>query len=430
MADGVVLWCDEIEFRPCDLMNISRRSILKQAGLLASAAALPLNQMLAADVAEPLPEVLLPYLQNPGADAMTVCFLAQKATAVKVALVKDGQSKLIEIEGTGTAIPGTPWTLWKTRLTKLLPGTAYKYQVRHTLADKQETTPTYTFRTFNPNAPELKVAIFNDIHNRLETFQAALATVKPDDFEFTIFNGDMINDPSASDGAAVVFRLWNDYVRLIDGSQKPIVFMRGNHELRGSFSKKLSYMFDLPNLVATAPEEDQQWQFAFNAGPVHFVFMDTGEDDSPTTDPTSYKRPRFWEAYRRKQTAWLDKHLTTPAVKDARHRVFVSHIPLHDPTGDYSIVSRDEWSKKVADAKFELMLAGHDHSWKFVPEKKEFKVGKGPETDTPLTPVLIGGGPAMNQGTLILLTADSKGLRTKMYAADGGKLLHSGDYKV
>lgn len=412
-------------------MNVSRRTLLKQAGLLA--AALPLTRAMAAEApaSEPLPETLLPYLQNPGPDAMSVCFLAQKATTdVRVAWVKDGQSKLIETEATAAPVPGTPWTLWKARLTGLVPGTAYRYQVRHTLGDKEEKTPAYTFRTFDPKASELRVAIFNDIHNHLDTFEAALASVKPDDFQFTIFNGDMFNDPSAADGASVVFRLWNDYIRLLDGSQKPILFVRGNHELRGSFQGKMAHLFDLPNLVATAPEADQEWQYAFTAGPVHFVVMDTGEDDSPTTDPTSYKRPRFWEAFRRKQTAWLDKHLATSEVRDARHRVFISHIPLHDPSGDYSIVSRDEWSQRIAASKFELMLAGHDHSWKFVPEKKEFTIAKGPLTDKAPIPVLIGGGPAMNQGTLILLTADSKGLRTKMFASVGGKLLHEGSYKA
>jgi len=257
-----------------------------------------------------------------------------------------------------------------------------------------------------------------------------LAGVKPDDFEFSIFNGDMINDPSANNGAEVVFRLWNDYVRLLDGTQKPILFVRGNHEVRGSFSKKLGYLFDLPFLDPDQPEEDQQWQYGFTAGPVHFVTMDTGEDDSPTTDPTSYKRPRFWEAYRRKQTKWLDQHLATPAVKQAAHRVFVSHIPLHNPAGWYSIVSRDEWSNRVADAGFSLMLAGHDHAWKFLPEKKEFTIEKGPEKDTPPVPVLIGGGPSMKEGTIILLTADSKSVRTKMFAAQGGKLLLDEKYKI
>lgn len=413
-------------------MKIARRSLIKTAGLLASASILPLPLGLAADTPapEPLPDVLLPYLQNPRPDGMTVCFLARKAERVQVAWVKDGQSKLIETDAVGTEIPGTPWKLWKARLAKLQPGTAYRYQVRHQTGDVKESTPIHTFRTFDPKADELRVAVFNDIHNQLPTFEAALANVKPEDFQFSIFNGDMINDPSASDGASVVFRLWNNYVRLLDGSQKPILFVRGNHEVRGSFRKNLGYLFDLPDLDPAADEAEQQWQYAFTAGPVHFVVMDTGEDDSPTTDPTSYKRPRFWEAFRSKQTGWLDKHLTSTEVKNARHRVFISHIPLHNPAGWYSIFSRNEWSAKVAGAKFELMLAGHDHSWKFLPEKKEFKIGKGPETDTPPIPVLIGGGPSMREGTIILLTADSKGLRTRMYAAQGGKLLHEGSYKA
>lgn len=67
-------------------------------------------------------------------------------------------------------------------------------------------------------------------------------------------------------------------------------------------------------------------------------------------------------------------------------------------------------------------------SGNFLPGKKTFVVGKGPEEDTPPIPVVIGGGPAMNQGTVILLTADSSGLRTKMFSATGHKVLHEDRY--
>lgn len=39
--------------------------------------------------------------------------------------------------------------------------------------------------------------------------------------------------------------------------------------------------------------------------------------------------------------------------------------------------------------------------------------------DTPAVPVLIGGGPAMNQGTVILIHADSRTLNTRMYDTKG-----------
>jgi hypothetical protein len=63
-----------------------------------------------------------PYLQNPAADGMTICFLAQAAEAVRVAWSVDADASLGEVAANGTVIPGTPWTMWKTRLAGLRPG--------------------------------------------------------------------------------------------------------------------------------------------------------------------------------------------------------------------------------------------------------------------------------------------------------------------
>lgn len=407
-------------------MKQTRRSLLKQTGILLTAAALPSRVPAAGEEpSAPLPDVLLPYLQNPAPDGMSVCLLARGMDSVKVVATKEGGRNAVEFHAVARPVPGTPWTMWRARLQPLQPGAVYRYRVRTVRSGEATDSAEYSFRALDPAARSVKAAIFNDIHNRLPTLEAALSRVNPNDFDFSIFNGDMINDPSAANGADVVIRLWNDYVRLLDGSSKPILFVRGNHEVRGSFQKHLAWLFDLPALAPEKPEADQEWQYALTAGPVHFVMMDTGEDDSPDTDPESYKRPRFWEAYRRKQTAWLDRHLATPAVREARHRVFISHIPLHNPAGWYSIVSRDEWSARLAKAGFEVMLAGHDHAWKVVPEGKKFTIGKGPESDTAPVPVIIGGGPSMKEGTIILLHADRlSGLSTRMIAAEDGKVLH------
>jgi|GEM_PF-1061319 len=406
-------------------MNLTRRTLLGQAGIAISASAFSQAGAAGSPAAPPLPDVLLPYLQHPAPDAMSICILARNIEAATAVLTDEDGSGPRTVPAAPRAVPGTPWTLWKARLTALEPGGRYRYRVRTVRGSAEDSTEPRAFRTLDPRAASMKAAIFNDIHDRLPTLESLLSHIRPDDFDFTIFNGDMINDPSAANGAEVVIRLWNDYVRLLDGSSKPILFVRGNHEVRGSFRKSLGFLFDLPFLEADAPEADQQWHYALNAGPVHFLMMDTGEDDSPATDPTSYKRPRFWEAYRRRQTAWLDEHLATASVRDADYRVFVSHIPLHNPAGWYSIVSRDEWSARVAEAGFDVMLAGHDHAWKFLPANRPFTIRKGPETDTAPIPVIIGGGPSLKEGTVILLHADAEGLRTRMIAADGGVMLHA-----
>jgi predicted phosphodiesterase len=256
-------------------------------------------------LADPPVRTLLPYLQNPAPDAMSICFLAREATEVTVLWAAEGGKSLLKAIAEPQQIPKTPWTRWKVRLSGLKPGTKYTYQVFYLEAGEEQKSETYRFTTLDPKATETKVAVFNDIHDHRETISAVMKNVKPEDFDFTIFNGDMINDPSAADGARKVFDLWNFYIGLLDGHSKPILFVRGNHEVRGSFKEHLRFLFDLPDLTADQKPKDQQWQFQLTAGPVHFVAMDTGEDDGPETPDDSYKRPKFWQAYRKRQAAWL-----------------------------------------------------------------------------------------------------------------------------
>jgi predicted phosphodiesterase len=403
---------------------VTRRNILKTTSLLIAGSAV--GKTLMAEGAGPiqdLAQTLLPYLQNPSADGMSVCFLAREATDVFVLLFPENAKMPIKTIAEPMPIPATPWTRWKVRFTGLKAGTRYKYQVCYTHEGEELKTETYSFVTLDPQAVETKVAVFNDIHDRRETISALMKQIKAEDFDFSIFNGDMINDPSAADGARKVFELWDFYVKLLDGHSKPIIFVRGNHEVRGSFKENLHYIFDLPDLAAEQKPEDQQWQFQFTAGPVHFVAMDTGEDDGPETPHDSYKRPLFWQAYRKRQAEWLRTLVKEKVGVGSPWRIFISHIPLHNPAGWYSISSRDDWNPLLKDYGVSLMLAGHDHQWKFLPANKTFKIaGKQNLEDTPDVPVLIGGGPAMNQGTVILLHASFKEVTARMYHTSG-KLL-------
>lgn len=407
-------------------MKSTRRDLLKTTGLLIAGSAVTGTGLAEITVqADPLARTLLPYLQNPATNGMSICFIAREATEVTVLWAAEGGKSLLKAIAEPQQIPKTPWTRWKVRLSGLKPGTKHTYQVFYLEAGEEQKSETYRFTTLDPKATETKVAVFNDIHDHRETISAVMKNVKPEDFDFTIFNGDMINDPSAADGARKVFELWNYYVGLLEGYSKPILFIRGNHEVRGSFKEQLCFLFDLPDLTADQKPEDQQWQFQLTAGPVHFVAMDTGEDDGPETPDDSYKRPKFWQAYRKRQAAWLKNLVQSKSGHEKPWRIFVSHIPLHNPAGWFSISSRDDWNPLLTDYGVSLMLAGHDHSWKFLPADKSFKIaGKNGVEDTPAFPVLIGGGPAMNQGTVILVHADSTQLNTRMFHSSG-KLLNS-----
>lgn len=363
--------------------------------------------------------VFPPYLQHPTADGMTVCFLAQAAAGVRVAWGADDGSAMTEIAATPLVIPGSAWTMWKTRLTGLKSGGAYQYQVKCHLRFGGENvlTPRYHFHTLNPQAPVLRFAAFNDIHLRDQTLAALMRFVKPEDYEFSVLLGDCLE---AQPGEAEMFRAWRAYVELLDAAEKPVVFVRGNHDTRHLFANRLAYLFDLPNLSVAQPWGEDQWQFTMRAGPVWLLAMDTGEDENGVdTDPrTAYKQPEFWRGIRRREASWLKNALDANTSADAPWHLFLSHIPLYNNNAWDSPSSREYWEPVLRGTRLDVMLAGHDHTWKVLPKK---------EGGSPPWPVLIGGGPSAKkdseEGTAMLVTAEAKTLSVRLLGASDGRVL-------
>lgn len=380
---------------------------------------------------QPLPAVLLPYLQNPTADGITICFLAQGAKHVAVAWSLAGESALSETTATGTAIEGTPWTIWKTRLAGLHAGAGYHYQVRYRLAGRDETTPLYSFQALNPQAKTLRFAAVNDVHNHDGTLAALMRYVKPDDYEFSLLLGDMWTNPDPTNQAYQVFRSLEAYVRLLNASEKPMFLVRGNHETIGGFAGKMALLFDQPNLDATAKFADQNWYYTLRAGPVWFLALDGGDDFT--------KRFDLFQPCRRRQADWLRQQLAHDPGTNAAWRILLTHMPLYNDNIWNSEPCRQMWEPVLKDAHITLELSGHDHQWKLIEPGKTFEIqfnGHYPDQQDPqnrkhysftsLFPVLIGGGPlleAPEEGTVMLVAADEQQLHARLLAARDGRQL-------
>ena len=404
------------------------------AGLFAGTPSVALAQT---NVPPPLPATLPPYLQNPAADGMTVCFLAQGAGEVKVAWHPAEQSKEQTLAAIGTAIPGTPWTMWKARLSGLKPGDGYGYQVQYRLAGKDERTAHFQFHTLNPQAKAVRFAEVNDIHNHIETLTAVMRWVKPDDYEFTVLLGDMWTDPSAKDGADKVFRCLAEYIRLCDASQKPMLFVRGNHEVRGTFADRMAYLFDLPALDPAAKFGDQNWYYTLKAGPVWLLALDGGDDFT--------KRMELFQPIRQRQVDWMRDRLARHDAADAVWRILLTHQPLYNDDWVTSEPCRLLWEPILKTAGIDLEINGHEHClWKQRERGKTYEIdfkehqpdivdpqGRKHYSLTPPFPGIIGGGPVLGvdssggkmDGVVKLVTADEKTLRVRLLAATDGRLL-------
>lgn len=372
------------------------------------------------------PAAILPYLQNPTADAITICFLAQNAQDVKVKIeaAQKGLSGQRIQEAKPTPIPGTPWTIWKTRCAQLLPGKNYAYTVTYTQDDKTATTETYTFTHLDPKAATIRAIALNDIHDRLPTLEKVMENIKPGDYDLSLINGDMWNDPSPRDGAQRVFQTMEGYVRLLSASTKPMFYIRGNHDTRGSFANRLSYLFDLPNNNPASPLHEQNAYHDFRCGPIWFIAPDAGEDGS--------KRPEVFQPYRQRQVPWLEALFAQSPNRDAPWRIITLHIPLYNTSWWDQPDALNRWEPVLRNAKIDLMIAGHDHSWRFLEKGKTYtrtkkdKEGNQIKNEVkPPYPVLIGGGPAIGGGeiaTAILIKAQARTLTARMIDANGKTL--------
>jgi lysophospholipase L1-like esterase len=358
----------------------------------------------------PPPEQPIPYLQHPTDHDMTVCLLAPTAdtTDVIVSLTKDGAPQPTEFPAVATAIPNTPWTVWKRRLTGLQPGARHQYQVRYRAGEQPAHTRVHHFHTLAPAAPSLRAIAFNDTHMGTAVMESLLRHVQPEDFELSLLLGDVLE---GSDRA--VLEAWRRYVELLDGANKPIIYVRGNHDTRGAFAKRLAYLFDLPNLDPARPWGDEQWQFTLRAGPVALLALDTGEDDDDSTPAASYKNPNLWQQVRQRQASWLPQAIADQTMKSPPWRVLLTHIPLYNSPW-CSARSRTLWTPVLRDWQPDLALSGHDHQWR-------------PAQPVPQGvpwPSLTGGGPAMSgaeEGTMMILAADSTTLKVRLIGAKDGR---------
>jgi metallophosphoesterase superfamily enzyme len=376
-----------------------------------------------------LPAVLAPYLQHPASDAMTVCLPAQGAADVRVVWRAESGSEESVVPAAGLEVPGTPWTVWRARLSELTAGAAVRYEVLYSIGGAATSSAPRVFRLPDPAAASVRFAVFNDLHNRDATLAALLRHVKTEDYEFALLNGDCWNDPSGADGAREVFRVLDAYVRLLDGSSKPILLVRGNHETRGNFAGRLARLFDLPRLDPELPHDEQRWAFTLRAGPAFLLAMDTGEDDGPDTPADSYKRPAFWQGYRLAEARWLGALVAADPAAGAAWRLFVSHIPLYNSTPWFCESAQQAWEPHLHAYRPHAMLAGHDHDWKTLEAGRGYSVRRkrvGAEetlTVTPPWPVFIGGGPSVKEATVLLAEADASALRIRVLAAQDGRAL-------
>ena len=291
------------------------------------------------------------------------------------------------------------------RLENLKPNTTYSYRIRSKEITQfkpyelkygaQISSDIFTFKTPKIDEEECNFLIFNDIHERAHSFSDLLQVNGKRPFDFVILNGDMFD--YEEDEAQVIRNLLNPCANLFAKS-KPYIMLRGNHETRGKFRAELKNYFSYPT---------NEYYYTMVKGPVHFTFLDTGEDKPDEAEV--YAGIVDFDAFREEQASWLENEMQKTEYLNAKYKVIVMHIPpYYSRDWHGTLHCRKVFSPLFEKYKVDLVLSGHTHSH-----------GVHKPTKDHSYPVIIGGGPKQGDRTIINLNANQKKLEITMLDDNG-----------
>lgn len=343
-----------------------------------------------------------PYLQNPADGGMTIIwettipayswveYGTDSTKMERVRLLVDGQAEFNEM-------------IHKIRLENLLPGNKYYYRVfsqeilhyggYNKIFGNTAKSPLYTFETPNDDADSFTAIIFNDLHQREETFYALCKQIESIKYDFVVFNGDCIDDPKSREQVTAFIELLTNTV---NGSSIPTIFIRGNHEIRDKYSIGLRKHLDYTGGKTYG---------AFNWGDTRIVMLDCGEDKND--NHREYSGLNDFTSLRLDQVDFLKEELKSKEFKRASKRVLIHHIPIYGMLGGN--LCEPLWRPYLDKAPFDIAINGHMHKFAYYPAG----------TSQNRYPVVIGGGYSLSNATVMILKKEGKKLSIKVLDAKG-----------
>jgi hypothetical protein len=314
-----------------------------------------------------------PYLVATGEHTATIVWFTDTPSHARVRYGTDGRlSQIAEPQEHGLVPVGTRHVV---QLEDLSPGTTYAYEVIATRVVKLNAywpekgldvrSGPYEFVTLDRDDPSTSFSVITDTHEDARLIDSVNRAIVWETTDFLVHAGDAFHWLESEEQ---VFRAWLRPITAGLAHTKPLVFARGNHEMRGPFARHL------PDYV---PVPEGRFYYAREAGPVHLIVLDTGEDKPDDTNV--YAGLNRTRRYRADELAWFRTHVATDArVADAPFRVVV----MHDPGWGWLADGPDAWIATANAAGVDLVIAGHRHRFSYTPP--------GPDVDRTYHLLVLG----------------------------------------
>jgi len=354
-----------------------------------------------------------PYLQAPTDTSMTVMWITDRGCT---SWVEFGQGDVLDqkVHHSQHGLIEADQTIHRVALEGLAPGTSYRYRVcSKEIAQFDPYQVTYgdtlysdvhAFTTLDGKKQSVSFVVLNDIHEQDELLTLLLKHAASKAYDLVFLNGDMLGH--IENQRQIVAHVLAPCTELF-ASHTPFIYVRGNHETRGRFARRLPDYLALP---------DDRYYYSFDHGPVHFVVLDGGEDKRDSDK--EYSGLVDFDRYRDIQQKWLQQETRSAAFQRTPFRVVVVHMPPL-PSADWHGVDDmyHKWRPILNEGKIDLMICGHTHHYAIME----------PETGVRDYPMVIGGAPKAGAATLIRVDATASRLEVTTTRDDGAIV---GTYKV
>lgn len=208
----------------------------------------------------------------------------------------------------------------------------------------KEISKSYTFRPVN-TADGLVYYTMTDVHHARTGAVAAAKSVE--NLDFLVILGDSVGMTEYEKDAQFSNLLAHD----VTGGQIPVVYARGNHEIKGAYAEVL-YKY-----VGSKNESFYYW---FTLSDIFGITLDLGEDHDDGWWEY-YGTDRF-TLYHEEQTRFLQELVEAKPYEDYRYTLVACHIPIQFVNSRKDHVQvKAAWTQLLNQIHPDLAVYGHQH---------------------------------------------------------------------